>query len=367
MKNKFILSSLLIFFAFVLIGCEEQKNNEIYSIGTEIAEGVGTSLAVGFSSMDSSLTYEIKTSNDEFTSQGNTWPIIDVSVIVKSEVLGSPKITFVLLLEIDYSSGTIVGTVKNIKADGLTDPSLEVMNNTMYIETDEGTEQVQIIEGELRFIEQAEITTALEADTVNKDFYIIATDIASSENEASEKVNKLKSAGYDSDYLWIPDYKSLSGAEYFSVFIGPFSSIDDCASSVQEYRKDNPSAYGLLVSNESSKRVEIRGPDKIKITEGSNIKKSNIQAKDKIITFNEATDFMRERCKNIDQTLMKTHKVEIDDGRFLYVFLSYNNGINGILCVSVINDISLELLASDCGPAETKMQEWEELLYSTNL
>ena len=89
MKNKFILSSLLIFFAFVLIGCEEQKNNEIYSIGTEIAEGVGTSLAVGFSSMDSSLTYEIKTSNDEFTSQGNTWPIIDVSRRSVEEIAAS--------------------------------------------------------------------------------------------------------------------------------------------------------------------------------------------------------------------------------------------------------------------------------------
>jgi hypothetical protein len=150
MKKKFILSSLLMLFAFVLISCQEQKNNEIYSIGTEIAEGVGASLAVGFSLMDSDLTYEIKTSNDEFTLEENTWPIIDVSVIVKSEVLSSPKITFVLLLEVDYSSGTVVGTVKNIKADGLANPSLDLMNNTMYIETDEGTEQVQIIDGELR-------------------------------------------------------------------------------------------------------------------------------------------------------------------------------------------------------------------------
>lgn len=151
MKKKFILSSLLMLFALVLSSCQEQRiRYEIYSIGTEIAEGVGTSLAVGFSLMDSDLTYEIKTSNDEFTLEENTWPIIDVSVIVKSEVLSSPKITFVLLLEVDHSSGTVVGTVKNIKADGLANPSLDLMNNTMYIETNEGTEQVQIIEGELR-------------------------------------------------------------------------------------------------------------------------------------------------------------------------------------------------------------------------
>lgn len=115
-------------------------------------------------------------------------------------------------------------------------------------------------------IVQSEINTAPEADINNKDFYIIAVSIASSDTEAMDKVNSLKSEGYNSDFLWIPDYKSLSGAEYFSVFIGPFRSESECAIAVQEYRKSNPSAYGLLVSNESSKRVSITGPNKIKIT-----------------------------------------------------------------------------------------------------
>ena len=115
-------------------------------------------------------------------------------------------------------------------------------------------------------IVQSKINTAPEADINNKDFYIIAVSIASSDTEAMDKVNSLKSEGYNSDFLWIPDYKSLSGAEYFSVFIGPFRSESECAIAVQEYRKSNPSAYGLLVSNESSKRVSITGPNKIKIT-----------------------------------------------------------------------------------------------------
>jgi hypothetical protein len=119
--------------------------------------------------------------------------------------------------------------------------------------------------GEAQIV-QSEINTAPEADINNKDFYIIAVSIASSETEAMDKVNSLKSEGYNSDFLWIPDYKSLSGAEYFSVFIGPFRSESECAIAVQEYRKSNPSAYGLLVSNESSKRVSITGPNKIKIT-----------------------------------------------------------------------------------------------------
>ncbi len=67
--------------------------------------------------------------------------------------MSNPNITFVLLLEIDNSSGTKAGTVKNIKVDGLPDPSLELMNNTMYIKTVEGIEQVKLIDGELRIVE----------------------------------------------------------------------------------------------------------------------------------------------------------------------------------------------------------------------
>ena len=101
-------------------------------------------------------------------------------------------------------------------------------------------------------------------DFVDNDFYIIAEDIALSEEEAKRKVEILEYEGFEkAGYLWIPDYKSLSGAEYFSVYIGPFQTIDECATRVEEYRKSNPSAYGLLVSNKSSKRVEIRGPNRI--------------------------------------------------------------------------------------------------------
>ncbi len=149
--SKFL--GVLLFILFVSTSCNEQSEDTVYSIGTEIAEGVGTSLAVGFSEIDPDLTYEIETSNDEFTAQGHTWPIIDVTINTKSEVLNSPKITFVLLLEMDQNDGTVVATLKNIKVDGAVEPSLEIMNNTMYVETEEGTEQVQLIDGELHFVE----------------------------------------------------------------------------------------------------------------------------------------------------------------------------------------------------------------------
>jgi len=96
-----------------------------------------------------------------------------------------------------------------------------------------------------------------------EDFYIIAVDVASDENEAAQKVSNLKSQGYNSDYLWIAQYSSLSGANLYSVFIGPFFNIEECALKVEEYRKIDPLAYGLLVSNKSPERVEIRGPGRI--------------------------------------------------------------------------------------------------------
>ena len=35
----------------------------------------------------------------------------------------------------------------------LAENSFSALNNTMYVETEEGTEQVQLIEGELYFVE----------------------------------------------------------------------------------------------------------------------------------------------------------------------------------------------------------------------
>jgi len=135
----------------------EINSGDIYDIGTKIAEGVGTSIVAGLALVDAELTYDIETSNDKFSADGYTWSIIDVVIPIESEKLSNPKITFVLFLELEKSQGIVVGTVKNIKVDGSSEPSLEIMNNTMYIETEEGTEQVQMVDGELYFVDRNSI------------------------------------------------------------------------------------------------------------------------------------------------------------------------------------------------------------------
>ncbi|NOQ72687.1 MAG: hypothetical protein GQ574_11825 [Crocinitomix sp.] len=100
--------------------------------------------------------------------------------------------------------------------------------------------------------------------TEDEAFYIINVTAVKNESLAERRVEELKHKGYDSDFLWIPDYASLSGAKYYTVYIGPFKSQYDCEVATEEYRKTQPDAYGLLVSHDNI-RVEIRGIGKVKI------------------------------------------------------------------------------------------------------
>lgn len=105
----------------------------------------------------------------------------------------------------------------------------------------------------------------LDASDFNIDFYGIFIGATKNEIDAKKRVKDILSMNYPANYLWIPDYKSLSGAEMYGIYIGPYYNLDEFSRQVENYRKSNPSAYGLLVSN-SNERVEIRGPGKIKKT-----------------------------------------------------------------------------------------------------
>ena len=110
--------------------------------------------------------------------------------------------------------------------------------------------------------------TTINSTSVNSNnsssipFYMINIAAVKNEKGAIQMVQELKNQGYSSNYLWIPDYASLSGAKYYSIYIGPFSTQNECEIAIEEYRKNHPDAYGLLVSQER-KRVEIRGIGKV--------------------------------------------------------------------------------------------------------
>jgi hypothetical protein len=86
--------------------------------------------------------------------------------------------------------------------------------------------------------------------------YVITAGAFKTEGEAQALQEKLRRDGHAASYLWIPDYPSLSGAKMFLTFIGPFADIEECRRHLAEFRKTDPSAYGILVSNEA-KRVQF--------------------------------------------------------------------------------------------------------------
>ena len=96
-------------------------------------------------------------------------------------------------------------------------------------------------------------------------FYIINTMACRKENDAVNATQKLINEGYRAGYLWIPDYNSLSGKEYYTVYLGPFYSQYECEVEVEKYRRIQPTAYGLIV-NQENKRIKITGVGKVKVT-----------------------------------------------------------------------------------------------------
>ena len=94
--------------------------------------------------------------------------------------------------------------------------------------------------------------------------YILNIKAVVNKKDAMYEVQILKRKGYNAGYLWIPNYESLSGAKFYTVFIGPFNSQLDCEVATEKYKKIDPNVYGTWVSKEN-KRIEIRGIGKVKV------------------------------------------------------------------------------------------------------
>lgn len=101
-------------------------------------------------------------------------------------------------------------------------------------------------------------------------YYIINVAAVKTESEAKNKALEILNKGYKSGYLWIPEYASLSGANFYSIYIGPFATQYECEVATEEYRKKHPEAYGLLVSQENQ-RVQINGLGKVVVSKNKTL------------------------------------------------------------------------------------------------
>jgi tetratricopeptide (TPR) repeat protein len=100
-------------------------------------------------------------------------------------------------------------------------------------------------------------------NTERNGFYIISISATDTKAKARRVAKQMQDKGYESGFLWIPDYPSLSGTKMYAVYLGPFATQEVCAREVAAYRRIQPSAYGIWVGFER-KRIEVRGPGRIK-------------------------------------------------------------------------------------------------------
>jgi cell division septation protein DedD len=84
--------------------------------------------------------------------------------------------------------------------------------------------------------------------------WVICAAAVKGRDEARSRAQKLNSQGYSSGYLWVPDYGSLSGAQTYLVFIGPYALNEkaQAQAALADYKKINKSAYGI--------KVDTKGP-----------------------------------------------------------------------------------------------------------
>ena len=75
----------------------------------------------------------------------------------------------------------------------------------------------------------------------------------------------------------------------------------------------------------------------------------------RLISYDEARMFIQNRCDEVGQTLMKS-KTIYSNGIKLYLFLSVAE--NGYVCISTINENELDVAATDCGPSDEKIYQW---------
>lgn len=150
--RKIIITLVLLNIVFLGFASNYDKER-VYSIGEEISEGVALSIVIGLATADEDLKYEISRIRDEFTHQNYTWLLIRSAIDIQSKTLNNMHITFWLALEVNPSDGVVIGTVKRMMLDGEKNEYLSLMNNKMFVETEEGTVQVALKNGKIKYLE----------------------------------------------------------------------------------------------------------------------------------------------------------------------------------------------------------------------
>jgi hypothetical protein len=160
-----------------------------------------------------------------------------------------------------------------------------------------------------------------------------------SEAEAEQMARGLNSEGKNAGYLWIPDFKSLSGAQMFSVFIGPYYSQYDCEVATESIKATKPSAYGLLVSQED-KRVQINGIGKVTV---NGVKETQGQSFSLVEIFDPPSNVRscaNKTCDVVDQCTVRGERVKLLSMEGDWALIETAKGIRGYLHKTQFNVVN---------------------------
>jgi hypothetical protein len=98
-------------------------------------------------------------------------------------------------------------------------------------------------------------------------FWMISVGAYATADIASAEVAKLIADGKQASYLWIPDYRTLSGKKLYSVFLGPYYTEFEAGRNLKKYKDEFPGAYAVKANHEGYRyslysSFDIRKDDK---------------------------------------------------------------------------------------------------------
>lgn len=108
-----------------------------------------------------------------------------------------------------------------------------------------GWTMIQLADSTVGYIHNSRV------DILTEEFYTQILAAFNKESEAINHIKTLKRRGISGDFLFIPNYSSLSGTQMYAVFSGKFANESECKAALRKTKKLQSSAYGVLVSNVS--------------------------------------------------------------------------------------------------------------------
>nr|CAA6830710.1 MAG: Unknown protein [uncultured Thiotrichaceae bacterium] len=100
-------------------------------------------------------------------------------------------------------------------------------------------------------------------DTGDKVFpaYVVVDSAWKTKLEARTRVAELSHTYKNSGFIWIPDFDSLSGAQLYQAYVGPFQSRAEAEKAtcdyVSRFKKNKREHYAVLVSNDTTAQERI--------------------------------------------------------------------------------------------------------------